>query len=238
MQTPETVPLFVGPKLSSGSNRTKVDGAWETFIDALNNNDPSKLRYLKSDKSALFNTSGFPQLESLTMGGNIIVLDRIEGTWGRVHTFDYGQPPGPGKINYVTRPDLVHKFVVVGWNRDAKVTYWVNPPKGDLYWPLVSSRSVWIQMERIEGFPGLPREVTAITGQDIRRTPEISDNLTGLELSAGQSARIVEYYPSASDVWGRLESGGWITLLWYSATSGGAQYLTSWTMETLPPPPP
>ena len=237
LQTPETVPLFVQPKPSTGTNRTRLDGAWASFLDSLNNNDPRKLRYLKADNSGLFNGSGFPQLESLTMGGNIIVLDQIQGMWGRVYTLDYGKPPNAGIINYVTRPDLVHKFVVVGWSRKTKQTYWTNPPKGDMYWPLVSSRPVWIQMERLEGFPGLPVEVTADTTQSIRTTPDINGSMTGYEFSAGESATIVEYHPSASSVWARLGSGGWIALLLYAADTKGPQYFTSWKMETVPPPP-
>ncbi|MEW5891406.1 MAG: hypothetical protein AB1768_20785, partial [Pseudomonadota bacterium] len=72
--TPETVPLFVLPSEGSGTHRTVVDGNWETYINFLNNNNEKKLRYLKADDTALFNGAGFPQLESLTMGGNVITL--------------------------------------------------------------------------------------------------------------------------------------------------------------------
>jgi hypothetical protein len=230
-QTPEVVPLFIAPKLATGTNRTKVDGTWETYINALNNNDERKLRYLKSAGTALFNTSGFPMLESLTMGGNIIRLDEIKGEWGRVHTLDYANPGALKETNYLTNPDLVHKFVVVAWNRDKKVTYWVNPPQGATYWPLVSSRPVWIQMERLEPFPSLPMVVTGTTAQKIRTKPEINSSLTGSELSEGETATVVEYHLSGSNVWGRLRSGGWIALLLYP------RYPTTWKMETLPPPP-
>ncbi len=237
-QTPEVVPLFVQPKQSSGTHRTKVAGEWETLIDNLNEGDEAKLRYLKADNTALFNTTGFPQMESLTMGGNVVTLDEIQGAWGKVHTLDYSQPPEAGAVNYATRPDLVHKFVVVGWKRTTKETYWVNPPKGDLYWPFVSSRTVWIQLERLETFPDLPRVVTANTAVDIRRTPEINDNLTGIRLLPGQSVKVIEYHPAASSVWGRIENFGWIILLWYPSYNSTPQYPTTWNMATLPPPAP
>ncbi|HSB02378.1 MAG TPA: hypothetical protein VLE49_17130, partial [Anaerolineales bacterium] len=35
-QTPEVVPLLVAPKEGTGTHRTTVDGAWETYINALN----------------------------------------------------------------------------------------------------------------------------------------------------------------------------------------------------------
>lgn len=229
-QTPEIVPLFLLPNSSSGSGRTTVDGAWEIFIDTLNNNDQRKLAYLKSDTTALFNDAGFPQMESLTMGGNIITLEEIQGGWGRVSTLDYTNPPNAAEVNYTTRPDLVHKFVVVGWRRSSKTTILVNPPRGDIYYPLVSRRPVWVQMERLEAFPILPMEVTIETDVYIQSTPGPRVEQTRSQLSAGDSVRIIEYYPSGSNVWGRVR-GGWIPLLLYP------QYLTSWRMATVAPPP-
>jgi hypothetical protein len=83
--TPEVVPLFVGPWRGVGTHRTRVDGTWEIYIDALNHNNENKLRYLKKDNSGLFNSSGFPMLESLTMGGNIITIAELQSGFGRVN---------------------------------------------------------------------------------------------------------------------------------------------------------
>jgi hypothetical protein len=230
-QAPEIVTLFLQPKTTSGTGRTTVDGGWEVFIDALNNNDRKKLNYLKSSISALFNTAGFPQMESLTMGGNIVILDQIQGGWGRVHTLDYGSPPNAETVNYHTRPDLVHKFVVVGWKRSTKSTIIVKPPKGDVYYPLVSRRPVWVQMERLEAFPPLPMEITLNTDLYIQPTPGPKVEETQNQLSAGDTVKVLEYYPTASNVWGRVRRDGWIPLFLYP------QYTTSWQMETMPPPP-
>lgn len=228
-QAPEIVPFFVQPKRTSGSGRTTVDGAWETYINALNNNDRSKLNYLKSDISALFNTAGFPQMESLTMGGNIITLAEVQGEWGRVNTLDYSGPPNAEDVNYFTRPDLVHKFVVVGWKRATKSTILVRPPKGDVYYPLVSRIPVWVQMERLEKFPGLPMDVTAIADLYIQPEPGPVMKETNSQVSTGESVHVIEYYPTGSSVWGRIR-GGWIPLVYYR------QYMTTWKMETVPPP--
>lgn len=230
-QAPEIVPFFLEPKSTSGSGRTTVDGPWETFLYALNNNDEAKMRYFKGDRTALFNTAGFPQMESLTMGGNIITLDEIRGAWGRVNTLNYGGPPNAEEVNYLTRPDLVHKFVVVGWKRDTKRTILLNPPKGDIYYPLVSRRPVWVQMDRLEKFPDLPMEITASADLYVQPTPGPKVEQTRTKVSAGQTVHLIDYYPSGSNVWGRIRSGGWIPLLLYP------QYLTSWKMETIPPPP-
>lgn len=230
-QAPEIVPFFLEPKSTSGSGRTTVDGPWETYLYALNDNDKSKMNYFKGDRTALFNTAGFPQMESLTMGGNIITLDAIRGEWGRVNTLNYSSPPNAEEVNYFTRPDLVHKFVVVGWKRDSKTTILLNPPKGDIYYPLVSRRPIWVQMDRLEKFPVLPMEITANTDLYVQSTPGPKVEETRTKLSAGQTVHLIDYYPSGSNVWGRLRSGGWIPLLLYP------QYLTSWKMETIPPPP-
>lgn len=236
LQTPEIAWLYVGPKVGIGRNTTTVDGNWEILIDALNDHNPKKLSYLKADNSGLFDGNGFPQLESLSMGGNIITLDEVKNDWGRVHTIDYYNPGALKDFNYLTRPDLIHKFVVVGWNRSSKTTYITNPPHGDIYWPLVSSRAVWIQMDHLEAFPTLPKVVTAKKTQEIRTKPSLDGLPTGNSLAEGTSANIVEYYPSGSNVWGRIAGGGWIALLLYE--KGAPQYLTSWAMVTLPPPAP
>lgn len=234
-QTPEVVPLSVGLSIGYGTHRTELIGSWETYINALNNNEKKKLAYLKADWTALFDGAGFPKLESLTMGGNIITLDEIKDDWGRVHTFDYSNPGTLEGVNYTTRPDLVQKFVVVGWDRPTKSTFWVNAPVGDLYWPLVSSRAVWIPMEFLEAFPPLPMTVTGNTTQTVRTQPSIDGPLTGIKISEGKSVSVIDYYPSGSNVWGRLSSGGWIGLLIHE--KGIPQYPTSWRMATQPPPP-
>jgi len=233
-QTPETVPLFVDPKEGRGTWRTTVDGAWEIYIDALNDHNKKKLNYLKSDSTALFNSAGFPQLESLTMGGNIVTLDAIQDGWGRLHTMAYSNPGSASSENYITRPDLVHKFVVVVWSRKTKSTYWVITPHGDIYWPFVASHAVWVQMERLEPFPVLPMVVTANVTQEIRTEPKLDSDPSGFELSEGASATIVQYFPSGSNVWGRLQNGRWIALFLYE--KGVPKYLTTWIMATVPPP--
>lgn len=228
--TPETVPLFVLPQEGSGTHRTVVNGRWENFMNSLNGNDAKKLRYLKADNTALFNTSGFPNLESLTMGGNIVTLAEIKNGWGRVNTFDYKSPGALDDVNYSTKPDLVHKFVVVGYNRSNKTTYWLNPPHGSIYWPLVSDRAVWISMDRLEPFPILPMDVTAKKTQAIRKEPATDSEETGSDFLKGKTWSVVEYYPSGGNVWGRLSGGGWIALVLHW------EHLTTWSMATLPPP--
>jgi hypothetical protein len=235
LQTPEVFRMSVRLK-SKDTRMTTMEGIWDKYIDALNGYDKKKIGYIKADNTALFNGKGFPQMESLTMGGNIITLDEIRDGWGRVHTLNYNNPEPFEDINYVTRPDLIHKFVVVGWKRSTKTTILVNPPPGDLYWPLVASGTVWMSLENLEPFPPLPLEVTANTAQAIRRKPSMASSQIGTPIADGDTLTVVDYYPSASNVWGRLAGGGWIALLLHE--EGPSVYLTSWKMETKPPIPP
>lgn len=232
-QAPEIVPLFLAPKLSAGTGRTNMSGAWERYMYDLNDNDEKKLVYLKGKTAGLFNTSGFPQMESLTMGGNIITLAKIEGDWGQVVTLPYGGPPSAAEVNYITRPDLVHKFVVVTWRRATKTTGWVNPPKGSIHYPLVSGRSVWVQMERLEPFPILPMDVKANIDLNIQPTPGPKIEESRKKLTKGESITLIQYYPSGSTVWAQVQvpgGTGWIPLI----VKG--QFSTTWTMATAPPP--
>ncbi|MCC6498708.1 MAG: hypothetical protein IT313_00425 [Anaerolineales bacterium] len=231
-QTPEVVPLSPIPKEGTGTHRTPMTGRWETFIDELNNHDKKKLIFLKSPSTALFNGAGFPQMESLTMGGNIVTLEAIQGGWGRVHTLAYNNPGSADKVNYFTEPNFVHKVVLVTWNTKTKTTYWVNPPQGSIYWPFVARDEVWVQMERLEPFPILPMEVATLLEQEIRKEPSLEGEVSAL-LKAGEYTTIVEYRPSGSSVWGRLLNGYWILLFQY--TKDGPTYYTTWSMETLPP---
>lgn len=232
-QTPEVVPLSPAPKEGTGTHRTPMDGKWEVYIDQLNNNDKKKLNFIKAPSTALFNGAGFPQMESLTMGGNIVTIEAIQNGWGRVHTQEYGNPSAASITNYFNFPDLVHKVVLVTWNTKTKKTYWVNPPHGSVYWPFVSRDDVWVQMDRLEPFPILPMPVTARITQPMRMEPKNDGELSKFEFDEGDSAKIIQYYPSGSDVWGLLETGRWILLFQY--TKDGPTYFTTWSMATLPP---
>jgi hypothetical protein len=234
-QTPEVAPMYPEPKEGTGTHRTPMEGGWEVFLNGLNGNDRRKLIFLKSSSTALFNGAGFPQMESLTMGGNIITLEAIQGGWGRVHTMDYGSPPSADSVNYFTDPNLVHKIVIVTWNTRLKTTYWVNPPQGSIYWPFVARNDVWIQMDHLEPFPILPMQITARIEQPVRKEPSLEGAPTQFKLDVGESATVVQYRPSGSEVWGRLENGNWIALFRYE--QGAPTYFTNWSMQTVPPPP-
>jgi hypothetical protein len=233
-QTPEVFNMFLTPKMGSGTNRTVLDSSWESYIDALNDHNKKVLNYLKANNTALFDGQGYPYLESKTMGGNVITLDVVQGDWGRVHTLDFRNPGSFKNMNYITQPDLIQKMVVVKWDKKTKRTIWIHAPPGPMYWPLVSDKPVWMPLEWLEPFPALPKTVSAKVTQEVKTKPETKAPSTGKEFTEGTSEKIVEYYPSGSSVWARVSGGGWILLFRYQ---DGSRYLTSWQMETIPPPP-
>ena len=78
--------------------------------------------------------------------------------------------------------------------------------------------------------------VTSLIAQDVRKEPKVDSELLNINLNEGTATTITQYSPSASDVWGQLQSGGWILL--FSYTKEGPTYYTTWSMATLPPNPP
>jgi hypothetical protein len=229
-QTPEVFNMFLSPKMSSGTNRTELDSSWEQYLNALNGNDKQVLQYLKADWTALFDGQGFPYLESKTMGGNVISVDQIQGDWVRVHTIDFKEPGSLKDKNYITNPDIIHKMVVVKWDKKTKTTVWGYAPQGPMYWPLVSDEPVWMPLKWLEPFPQLPMTITIYTPQPIRVDPSLDGKETGKTVEQNQQIQIIEYKPSGSSVWARIPGEGWIAL--YSKR----KFLTSWSMQTLPPP--
>jgi len=233
-QTPEVVSLFIDPHPRSGTNRTTLDSSWKNYIDVLNNRNKQVLNYLYADWTALFDQKGFPYLESKTTGGNVIIVDELQGNWARVHTLEFKNPGSLSGTDYFTNPEVIHKMVVVKYSKKTKSTFWVNPPPGPIYWPLVSSRELWIPVDRLEPFPALPMQVTARITQDILKEPKPDGEQTGYEFAEEDEGQIIKYQLRGSDVWAQLSTGRWIALFRY--TKNGATFYTNWEMATRPPP--
>jgi len=234
LATPEVVSLFIEPSSKSGTNRTTLDSSWKNYIDSLNNRDKQILNYLYADWTALFDGKGYPYLESKTTGGNVLIVEEIQGSWARVHTLDFKNPGTLSGMDFFTNPEVIHKMVVVKYSKKTKSTFWVNPPPGPIYWPRVSDQQVWIPLERLEPFPALPMQVTARVTQDILKEPKPDGEQTGYEFAEGDEGQIIKYQLRGSDVWAQLSTGRWIALFRY--TSNGAVFYTSWEMATRPPP--
>ena len=229
-QTPEVYNMYPIRKAQSGTHRTVLDRSWEIYIDALNDNNKKVLDYLKADWTALFDFQGFPYLESKIIGGNVVLVDEVQGGWARIHTLDFKNPGSLKEVNYVTHPELVHKMVVIKYDKKNDRTVWINAPVGPMVYPLVSDVPLWLQTEYLEPFPILPMIVTSLKTQPFRYEPSSTGKETGKEFLQYDFIRIVEYHPSASNVWARTPDG-WIALVL------NRKYYTDWSMATIPPPP-
>jgi hypothetical protein len=194
-------------------------------------------RYLFDGALAGLYLSGFPSLTSLSFGGNIVKILEIvrgeNGKWGLIDTLSvYDNPPS---MDYFSDPLHIHKHVVV---RKGKII--VNPPPGDLYFPLVTNRPLWVSMSVLEPFPTLPIEITIQTtaGLKVRSTPNINGINNVRVLRYGEKAIVIDYKVIASSVWGKISDAEWICLCYYPALGYGPYYFTSWKMDAQPPIPP
>ncbi len=144
---PEVFPMYVSPSRLHGTARTRLTPEWIEYFHALNPGIRA-WRYIKGVQAGLFNTAGFPHLESLTCGGNYLkIRPNIKEIWGEewlpLVTMDYyGTVPSANTCNHFTHPWLVHRFVCVTW--DSRI---INPPPGEIYFPVVSKIQLWMPLD-------------------------------------------------------------------------------------------
>ncbi len=234
--TPETVPLSNQPGDSHKGASIPVDQAWQDFDASLNS--PKSFRWLLMPHAALVNTEygpgDEPQAESLTFGGNVLLIDQIVGNYGHVRSYGYADaPPNPAEINYATYPEYIQKVTAI----DGKTGIIRNPGSAlDVYFALLHKADLWINLDDVEPFPALPMTVQP---QDwIRRGLRVHESCdiaspTVDGLYPSQTATLFSYAPRGSDVlgWVQLPDNhfGCIALNYR-----GTDY-TGWHMETIPP---
>lgn len=232
---PAVHPMYISTNPAHSTIRTRLS-PWEKYLRTLNDTK-RKWNYYTNDHAGLFNATGWDKQESLVMGNNIVVVDRIGahrkvGQMAKLRTMFIQDPrPDPELLNYQTCPWLIHKFTVI--TRNGSV---VDPNPGSVYYPVILNMGGegWIQMAKLEKFPQLPLtvDVEVAVGLNVRLKP----SLNGEKVSAipkGAPIEITAYRPAGSEVWARCE-GGWIALYHPQTTPN---YLTSWRMENEPPPP-
>lgn len=235
--SPETVPLSDQPGMSGKGPVIPIDKAWQNFDAQLNS--PKAFRWLLTPNAALVNTDygpgDEPQAESITFGGNVLLIDQIVGHYGHVRSFDYSAPPPSSTqaMNYQNYPQFIQKVTAI----DSRTGAIRNPGAAlDVYFALLHKTDLWIDMNEVEVFPELPISVSPqawITrGLRVHETCKVpSPEIDGLYPS--QTAILTSYVPRGSDVLGlvNLSDGrtGCIALLYR-----GTEY-TGWHMDTVPP---
>jgi hypothetical protein len=172
------------------------------------------------------------------MGGNVVIVRETSGDYGRLLAFEGGQPaPDPRRFNYAEAPQYVQKFTCIAAGNKL-----LNPAKGvDCYYPLIAAGDLWVPLRRIEWFPDIPGKIQVLGSSFLRSSPKKSYfNVTG-GLFGTQLVTLRGYAVRSSHVWGYVTTdrgrSGFLALLWYP-NAAALHYLTSWRMETVPPPPP
>jgi hypothetical protein len=231
---PQVNPAFAAPNETSGTHRTNLDNyGWDSYQRWLLNDNSTLFRYATDDGLAMFNSSGWPQMESLLFGNNVVIAETAgqKYGWARIVTMDYEAGPPHPYVDYQSAPWFVQKFTTV--NKHGAVGL---SARGEVFYPLVSSQELYFPLDWLEPFPSLPRTVQVkIADLHIHLEPTF-DSATLGQLHADQSFEILQYAPRGSEVWGLVKNNslkGWV-VLFNPYTS--PYYTTTWYMQTDPPP--
>lgn len=149
--TPETCPFSI-KKLSKDGKLVKDNielfTEWESFVAVLNG--WRSYKFLVSPPAGWRNRDTF--IDTLGFGGNFVEVLNIVGNSAQIKTMVLGDKkkpivPDPSRMNYKTKPTLIHKFTVI--TRQGKI---VNPADNiDVYVPLISrTGSLWVSLERLD----------------------------------------------------------------------------------------
>ncbi len=234
---PETVPLSDRPGRSGKGPVIPINKAWRDFDAGLNS--PRAFHWLLTPHNALVNTDygpgEDPKAESITFGGNVLLIDQLVGHYGHVSSFDYSEaPPDSAQgMTYRDYPQYIQKVTAID-SRNAAIR---NPGAAlDVYFALLHRTDLWIDMDRVEVFPALPTTVRpqdwVTKGLRVHGSCQVPSPLID-GLYPSQTATLVSYVPRGSDVLGWVElpdgKSGCIALSYR-----GTDY-TGWHMDTLPP---
>ncbi|MBN1304337.1 MAG: hypothetical protein JXA13_07865 [Anaerolineales bacterium] len=203
-----------------------------------------KFGMFTQDNTGMFNSTDMEKkdykMDSLTCGCNVLkvrnVLIGADGKpWAEIDYLDYYSQPDYS-MTYETHPWLIHVYLIVG---DAVGGYLIKAPRlGDIPYPLVSKQSLYIPMQELEPFPGLPcRAVVAADTLNEYQLPGAQGEITG-SLAKDEELTIYKYSPRGSSVWGQVGVRRWICLVSMKPINSihGVEYFTTWRMDTIPPP--
>lgn len=236
---PETVQFWTKP--NGGDGRFPYSKEWLQYLRVLQANDEAAV-WIARVAAGLFNKGNDfipilnlgklekePVAESISSGGNVVLILEISGDAGRLEMlyFDYS-PPSLSEINYFTTPWLITKFTSVSIDGVLGNAGGIN-----VYFPNLSKdlNGYWVDMQRVELFPHIPYCAKMEEDVTVYQYANLKSDQRGV-IPIGERMLIREYLPQGSEVWGRIYEG-WI-LLEYQV-DGRPVYPTSWTLETRPP---
>lgn len=107
---------------------------WEEYMRFLN---PGKQFDIAVDRTlAMFNGAGWPKMESLFFGGNLVrAIPADKPGWMQIVTMNYADGPDY-HFSYDEAPGLVQKFTII-W-RDGHIS------SRDLYYPIVCAKPIYM----------------------------------------------------------------------------------------------
>lgn len=236
--TPETRPIqqaiitrFMGFVLRAklkGKLTLRLPNTWVEYLAKLQIT-PKIMKSLSIPQTGWFNT-GFPRAETIGFGGNACNVERVTKDVYRIQTFrSTNAPPDPKVWNHRLHPELIHSFTVVGGAGNI-----FKLAVGTAYTFLISDRDMYVPSNEIELFPELPRlaAIVPARGVKVHEQPDVK-SLKIVDLPQGTPIVIEEYVLRGSEVWGRISDHGYIVLYYPYYDQ---PFLTTWTMETTPPP--
>jgi hypothetical protein len=234
---PAVFPFTTSPK--SGDAAYKINVPWYQYTVA---DAPDILRWMgggwlntsqnkgfgwKAGEYVPKDWSGSPLLkaEALTTTGNLVCGNEIvNGSLKITHYSLNNSPQG----DYFHQPWLWIKGTSLNKNTGA-LGLWDGK---NVYFPNLAAGDIYLDLDYLESVPTLPKTIYALTNLNIREYPTVKAAVIDT-LIANEAVRIIGYHYWGSDVWGELDSGGWICLVY--SQSWGAYYYTTWNMETDPP---
>jgi hypothetical protein len=131
-------------------NITPLDGA----IRKLNDYITSKINYLYSPETGMFNGTGFPKQQYVVMSGNLLEQLAIEGNFLKFKTLKPSSDTTG--MTAITHPQYCHTWDLVGWIKNLSTGKWEtrhkpNTPQGVIKNFLVSIDGYgYISLERVK----------------------------------------------------------------------------------------
>ncbi len=231
---PQVNPAYTTQNLTSSTERVNLTSyGWEDYVRWLLNDDGRLFDYATGPHLALFNKTGWPQMELLLFGNNVVIAEtgNVKWGWARIITMDYQEGPPDPYTDFQSTPWFIQKFTTVNKFEAVDLS-----AKGAVYYPIVSSRNLYVPTDWLEPFPSVPRtEQVKITDLPIYVEPSL-DSLVFSSYHKDQSFQLLGYAPRGSKVWGLVREknqNGWVMLY---TPKEYPYYLTSWEMATDPPP--
>lgn len=144
---PQTPAVFRHyPILKDGAGDFRIDvSPIESFIRALNGNDPRKFDYWCDIKTAQFNSTGWPYMAYITMSGNTLRGRRILRDNQNVEMLEFETltlATIQSGMNHDADPDFIHRFGIVGVDGSGRTYHTNNTPQGIIDYPLVTEEGI------------------------------------------------------------------------------------------------